>query len=131
MTGTRLDRDLAVAAARALPDTVDKDYLTVIRSVPVMLHSGGLAAAAAYLLSRVRPTTDGSPDRYARVTRALLEDAATFVGITAAGRPALSVLDDLLADEAGYRIAERRARSFAVWLARLAAARRHAAGVTS
>ncbi|MFI5592854.1 type III-B CRISPR module-associated protein Cmr5 [Amycolatopsis sp. NPDC051758] len=122
----RLDRDLAVAAARALPDTVDKDYLTVIRTVPVMLHSSGLAAAAAYLLSRVRPTSDDGPDRYARVSQALIEDAARFVGIAATGPP-LPILDALLADEATYRLAERRARGFAVWLARLAAARHHAA----
>ncbi|MCR6488386.1 type III-B CRISPR module-associated protein Cmr5 [Amycolatopsis sp. OK19-0408] len=123
----RLDRDLAVAAARALPEAVDKDYLTVIRTVPVMLHSSGLAAAAAYLLSRVRPAGDGGPDRYARVAQALLEDAARFVGIPVTGPP-LPLLDALCADEAGYRLAERRARGFAVWLARLAAARHHAAG---
>lgn len=124
----RLDRQLAVSAARALPDEISKDYLSTLRALPVMLHTSGLAATCAYLLSRAGSNGSGGGDkaRYLNAVQAVLRDAAEFVGVPSLERPPLRLLDDLVANDATYRMAERRARQFAVWLARLAAAR-HAA----
>lgn len=126
--GARVDRGLAVAAAEALPATIEGDYLTVLKGLPVLVQTSGLAATAAYLLSRAgAPPADGSEDkgkRYREAATALLADAAEFVGLAGDGAP-VPLLDAVSRlDESRYRIAERRARAFAVWLARLGAARR-------
>ncbi|MGQ0841587.1 type III-B CRISPR module-associated protein Cmr5 [Actinokineospora sp.] len=119
----RVDRGLAVAAADALPDQVDNELRSTLRALPVMIHTSGLAAACAYLLSRVKVQQDS--DRYFRTTRAVLADAAEFVQLKdREGRKPLELLNELvkLRDQ-DYIAAERRATVFAGWLARIATAR--------
>ncbi|GDY29087.1 type III-B CRISPR module-associated protein Cmr5 [Gandjariella thermophila] len=121
----RLDLELAAKAADALPaDRIGKDLRTVLRSLPVMIRSHGLIASGAYLLSRA----DGDEgNRYRVAARAILADATASAGIrTRDGRgDALALLDALTASgsDQRYRLAEARARQFAIWLARLAEAR--------
>ena len=119
---TRLDRQLAATAAEVLPDRVGSDDLRVYRAVPVLIHTSGLGATCAYLLARAKGVADHA---FTRAARALLADAMTI-----AERPvghdktALELLDALIEfDDHRYVLAERRAQLFAVWLARIAAAR--------
>jgi CRISPR/Cas system CMR-associated protein Cmr5 small subunit len=119
----RVDRGLAVAAASALPTEVDGELRSTLQSLPVMIHVSGFAAACAYLLSRAK--AQGDTDRYWKAARAVLDDAAQFVQLDGRdGLNPLRLLDKLVASsDQEYAAAERRAKSFAVWLARIAAAR--------
>ncbi|MGH3623229.1 MAG: type III-B CRISPR module-associated protein Cmr5 [Sciscionella sp.] len=123
MTAPRLDRGLAMAAARALDPVVRKDDRSVLRAIPVMIHTSGLAAACAYLLSRAKGDRN---DRFYRATKAILTEAALAVG--AIDHAAVDTVDaarllDIVVNHESYALAERRARAFAVWLARIAEAR--------
>ena len=79
MTVHRVDQGMAVAAARSLPDNVDKELRTRYRQLRVMLHTAGLAATYAYIASKagdgVDETTPDSADKLARAYR----DAATGI----------------------------------------------------
>ncbi len=119
---TRLDRGLASAANTALgtkPTT--KEMRTILRALPVMLHTSGLVTACAYLLSRAQGRRD---DRHWVVASALLADALVFIGEQGGDDP-LVMLDRTIAlpDDQRYLIAEARARMLAGWMARLGDAR--------
>lgn len=119
----RLDRGLAVAAATELPAEVDAELRSTLRELPVLIHNSGLAAACAYLLSRA--DSDDDHDRYWKTARAVLTDAAEFVRLDGrAEATPLRLLDRIVElDDRHYVAAERRARSFAVWLSRIGTAR--------
>ena len=72
MTVHRVDQGMAVAAARSLPDNVDKELRTRYRQLRVMLHTAGLAATYAYIASKagdgVDETTPDSADKLAGPT---------------------------------------------------------------
>ena len=118
----RLDQDLARKAAQLLMQgKVDNELRTRMRSLPVMIQTNGLAATAAFLLSRAK--ADDSGDPYWRTAELILADAAAVAGIrVTANEPkqALKAVAD--ASPAKYLLAETRARLLAIWLSRLAQA---------
>jgi len=123
MTDTmRLDQDLArKAAVELLRGKVDGELRTRMRSLPIMIQTSGLAATAAFLLSRAK--IDGNNDPYWRTAELILVDAATTAGIqVVAGEPKKSLAAVANASPAQYVLAETRARLLAIWLSRLAQA---------
>lgn len=112
----RVDRELAVAACQALEGvTIDEKRMTRLRALPLLLHNSGLAAACAYQMS----LRDGSAQ-----IDTLLRDAGDFVGLDVSpSKSATEILKELLADNDRYRLAEKRARMFAMWLVRIAGSR--------
>jgi CRISPR type III-B/RAMP module-associated protein Cmr5 len=122
VTGTeRIDQQLAVKAARAFRDGVNKDLRTRMRALPVMIQTNGLAATAAFLLSRAGREDDSDP--YWRTARLILNDAATVAAITHdPDQPKKTLVDVSAATGDRYVLAETRARLFAGWLSRLAQA---------
>lgn len=118
----RVDQDLAVKAAEALPPTVDPRLLTVLRAVPVLLHTNGLAMAMTYLLAKAKTRTEG--DRFWQVASVILTDAADTIRLHPADDDPLTILDALNRVETSrYVVAQRRARELTVWLSRVGSAR--------
>ncbi|MER7011666.1 type III-B CRISPR module-associated protein Cmr5 [Saccharopolyspora sp. NPDC000359] len=119
----RLDQGLAVAAADVLPPQVDRELLTVLRSVPVLIHNNGLAMAATYLLSKAKQAN--ADDRYWKVAHKLLEEAAAVIRLDLESGDPLRVLDALIkAPNENYVVAQRRAQELAVWMSRIGSARK-------
>lgn len=117
----RLDQELARKAAQSLQDTVDPVLRSRMRSLPVMIQTSGLAATAAFLLSRAE--RKNADDAYWRTADLILTDAAGAAGIAVTpGRPEEALALVAGAIPAKYEVAEHRARQLAVWLSRLAQA---------
>ena len=117
----RLDQDLARKAAQSLPTKVDPELRTRMRGLPVMIQTSGLAATAAFLLSRAEAKND--KDAYWRTADLILTDAAEAAGITVPSKqPEKALAEVVKADPARYELAETRARLLAIWLSRLAQA---------
>jgi CRISPR-associated protein Cmr5 len=111
----RIDQQLAAGAANALPDQIDKTMHTRMRQLPTMVHTNGLAATCAFLLSKDEP--------YQQTAEKLLNDVLQFAGIPLGRTPNHSLTTLANADPGKYQVAEARARSFAMWLSRIASAR--------
>ncbi len=131
MTVHRVDQGMAVAAARSLPDNVDKELRTRYRQLRVMLHTAGLAATYAYIASKagdgVDETTPDSADKLARAYR----DAATGIrarladlGVFSRDVRAMGVREFMTElggmDSVRYAMASAEASAFVGWLSRLA-----------
>jgi hypothetical protein len=117
----RVDQDLAVKAAEALPATVNRELLTVLRAVPVLIHGNGLVMAVTYLLAKAK---GNSGDRHWTVAQAILGEAADLIRLNLDTDDPLTILDALATvDSARYAVAQRRARELAVWLGRIGSAR--------
>jgi CRISPR/Cas system CMR-associated protein Cmr5 small subunit len=92
-----------------------------MRSLPVMIHTSGLAATAAFLLSRAKTETPNDP--YWCTATLILDDAAAQAGIAhQPGMPKETLRAVAEAGDDRYLIAEARARLLAGWLSRLAQA---------
>lgn len=117
----RLDQLLAVRAAEVLPAEVSPVLRTRMRGLPVLVHTSGLAATCAFLLSRSeRPEMT---DPYYHAAMAMLTTAAEAARLPVGKDP--HVLLDSLVRARGhqYLMGETRARELALWLSRLAQAR--------
>lgn len=124
----RMDHDLASKAAEVVPAVVTDDMRTRFASLPSMIMTSGLTATGAFLLARANSDGGGGADKaaYADVARALLHDAATFarIPVDSAGPEGTLTNIATVGDTHRSLLAETRARAFATWLARIAAARR-------
>jgi CRISPR/Cas system CMR-associated protein Cmr5 small subunit len=131
MTVHRVDQGMAAAAARALPDNVDKELRTRYRQLRVMLHTAGLAATYAFIASKASDadgeTTSGGADKLARAyrdaaagIRAQLADLGVFAGdVRQMGvRDFMTELGRM--DPVRYARASAEASAFVSWLSRLA-----------
>src|SRR5260370_32619730 len=100
----RLDQGMAAEAAWAVPATVDRETLTRLRRLPVMLHNAGLAASLAYLVakSRTNGTPTGLEAAYEQVARALTGRIVDRLRL----QPAPSSPADLVKRLAGLEIAD-------------------------
>jgi CRISPR/Cas system CMR-associated protein Cmr5 small subunit len=131
MTVHRVDQGMAAAAARSLPDNVDKELRTRYRQLRVMLHTAGLAATYAFIASKAGgaggETTTDDPDKLARAyrdaaagIRARLADLGVFsrdvrpMGV----RDFMTELGGM--DSVRYARASAEASAFVGWLSRLA-----------
>jgi CRISPR/Cas system CMR-associated protein Cmr5 small subunit len=120
MPVTRLDQHMAATAAAMLPATINRDLRTRYRQLPVLLHTCGLIAAYAFLVSKAGGD-DATATAYARVVegvRAHLADRGLAVAATPLDL--LRVLSELPHDR--YALAAADARALAGWLSRLAEA---------
>jgi CRISPR-associated protein Cmr5 len=118
---SRLDQELAVLAAQALPPTVDKTLRSRMRSLSPMIQASGLAATCAFLLSRAK--RQASADPYWRTAKALLDAAAAAANVRVDSDPRMTLDNVVRATGHQYLMAEARAAALAGWLSRLAAAR--------
>lgn len=131
MTIHRVDQGMAVAAARILPETVDKELRTRYRQLPMMLHTAGLAATYAFIAARAKGLDgDPSPDRGDKLSRAYAAAAAGIreqlhgTGLFTSdvrrmgAREFLGALGGM--DPVQYARASAEAAAFVGWLSRLA-----------
>ncbi|SFT01758.1 type III-B CRISPR module-associated protein Cmr5 [Saccharopolyspora flava] len=118
----RIDQELAVTAATALRDVeIGPELLSVLRSLPVLIHNNGLVMASTYLLSKADKAHDD--DRHWRVARTILTEAARVIQLDPRDRP-LDILDQLSGtDGTKYAVAQRRAQELATWLSRVGSAK--------
>jgi CRISPR/Cas system CMR-associated protein Cmr5 small subunit len=131
MTVHRVDQGMAAAAARFLPDNVDKELRTRYRQLRVMLHTAGLAATYAFIASKAGDadgeTAPDGPDKLARAYR----DAAAGIRARLAGLGVFSRdagpmgVRDFMTELGGmdpvrYAMASAEASAFVGWLSRLA-----------
>ncbi|MFC0438060.1 type III-B CRISPR module-associated protein Cmr5 [Kutzneria buriramensis] len=125
MTATRIDHELAKVAAKTVPGTVSDDLRTRYAGLPHMIMASGLAASVAFLLAKAESTAGGiDGPAYREAATTLLDDAADCAGIPRGEHPNATLTNIANADHHRYLIAESRARMLAVWLARIANARR-------
>lgn len=117
----RIDKMLAVKAAQALPEKVDPELRTRMRALPTMIHTSGLAATCAFLLSRRK--TDDKKDPYHATAVAIMDAAAEAAKIPVAADPNVTLTGLAKASGHQYLVAETRAHMLAIWLSRLAQAR--------
>lgn len=121
----RIDHRLAANAATVVPFTVDDELHRRLVGLPAMIMTSGLAATGAFLLARDKSGKSEGPRPYRDAAKALLEDAAEHARITVNSDDPNKTLSNIVASSGHrYLIAEARARMFAIWLARIAAARR-------
>lgn len=113
----RIDQGMAARAAGILgTDPVDKELRTVLRGLPVMIRTNGLAMTCAYLLSR----SAKRGDRYWRAATALLDETATVAGLIPDPKPVVTLNAIAELDGQRYLLAESHGRLLSGWLARLA-----------
>ncbi|HEX5115091.1 MAG TPA: type III-B CRISPR module-associated protein Cmr5 [Pseudonocardiaceae bacterium] len=124
----RMDHDLASKAAEVVPAVVTDDMRTRFAGLPSMIMTSGLTATGAFLLARANSDGGAGADKaaYSAVADALLRDAATFARIPVDPSGPEGTLANIATVGDAHRglLAETRARAFATWLARIAAARR-------
>lgn len=122
----RIDQEMAVAAADALPEQVTGDLRTRYRQLRIMLHSAGLAASYAYIASKAGdPDAPGLPGAYGKVALTLRERLVKL-------RLLAGQADDLGTpevmrqlggmDPVTYARASAEAAALVSWLSRLASA---------
>jgi CRISPR/Cas system CMR-associated protein Cmr5 small subunit len=129
MTAVRIDQGMAVAAARALPETVSKELRTRYRQLRAMLHTAGLAATYAFIASKAGGADNG-PGAQAEIARAYraagegLRERLAGLGLLAGDPRQMSVRDVMRQlgsmDPVQYARASAEAAAFAGWLSRLA-----------
>jgi hypothetical protein len=113
----RIDQGMAVRAAEILgTETIDQDLRRVLRGLPVMIRTNGLAMTCVFLLARSKKTND----RYWKAATALLADTASVVGVASDPRPVVMLDRIAQLDGQRYLLAENHGRLLAGWLARLA-----------
>lgn len=117
----RIDQKLAVAAAEVLPAEVNKELRTRMRGLPVMIHTSGLAATCAFLLSRAAKPELADP--YYATAMAMLKAGADAAREPVDDDPNVTLTRLAAAPGHKYLLAETRARELALWLSRLAQAR--------
>lgn len=129
MTAQRIDQGMAVAATRALPETVDKELRTRYRQLRAMLHRAGLAPTYAFIASKTKGEDgDDAPD--APKLGKAYRDAALAIRVqvfggdprrkpeTMTAREVLTALGEM--SPAQYARASAQAAAFVGWLSRLA-----------
>ncbi len=130
MTVQRIDQGMAVAAARVLPDKVDKELRTRYRQLRAMLHRAGLAATYAFIASKAGGGDDGGPGETDKLSGAYRNAALAIRqqlsdrGLLAGDARNMSVQDVLKElgemDPVRYARASAEASAFVGWLSRLA-----------
>ncbi|QTD99989.1 type III-B CRISPR module-associated protein Cmr5 [Streptomyces cyanogenus] len=120
----RVDQAMALAAMDMLPETVDRTLRTRYKQLPVMLHTAGLAATYAFVLSKKHGSREGPA--YAKVAEGIRRHIGKHALIDrrthwATDRDLLDAL--ATADRAAYARASAEISSLAGWLSRLAEAR--------
>ena len=131
MTVHRVDQGMAAAAARLLPDKVDKELRTRYRQLRVMLHTAGLAATYAFIASKAGDTDDAAtPAGQDSLARAYRDTAAGIraqladLGVFSSDVRQMGVLEFMTElggmDSVRYARASAEASAFVGWLSRLA-----------
>jgi CRISPR/Cas system CMR-associated protein Cmr5 small subunit len=130
VTATRIDQDMAAAAAAMLPPKVDKELRTRYRQLRMMLHNAGLAATYAYIAAKSNdPSATGHPQRapLPAAYRLVAEGIRTRLGRLGLldGDPANASHSHVLKrlgeiDTAVYLRASTEITQLAGWLSRLA-----------
>ena len=128
MTVNRVDQGMAAAAARVLPDSVDKELRTRYRQLRVMLHTAGLAATYAFIASKAAGAdSDAAPDKLARAYRdaaAGIRDRLADLEILPGDVRRMSVREFMTElgemDPVRYARASAEVTAFVGWLSRLA-----------
>jgi CRISPR/Cas system CMR-associated protein Cmr5 small subunit len=120
MTARRIDQGMAVAAARALPDAFDPELRSRYRQLRIMLHTAGLAATYAFIVSR-----GAGQDKLAKAYQAAgtgitnqLKASGLLETDGASPREILERIGKLKPVE--YARASAEAAAFTGWLSRLA-----------
>ncbi|WP_157977401.1 type III-B CRISPR module-associated protein Cmr5 [Streptomyces triticisoli] len=115
---------MALAAKDMLPEKIDKRLRTRYRQLPVMLHTAGLAATYAFVLSKRDDSALGTAYRkVADGIRKHIGDRALIGGKTH-WRDDFELLEALgRADRPDYSRASAEISALAGWLSRLAEAR--------
>ncbi len=120
-----MDQSIATDAAAVLNSLlITKTIVSIFSGIPSMIMSSGLIATGAFLLARSTARTSPSQSAYNQAATALLLDAAKHAQIEFCTNDPWKTLDNIAsAEPRQYLLAETRARMYATWLARLAAAR--------
>jgi CRISPR/Cas system CMR-associated protein Cmr5 small subunit len=130
MAVQRIDQDMAVIAARALPDgfAVSAELRTRYRQLRVMLHSAGLAATYAFMVSKANPDpgADALARAYAAAERAIRERIFPAGNVPRNASEVFTRLGEMSAMD--YARASAEAAAFTGWLSRLADAAWQASG---
>ena len=131
MTVRRVDQGMAAAAARALPDEVDRELRTRYRQLRAMLHTAGLAATYAFIASKARDADeDGTGNGQGKLATAYRDAAAGIrarlsdLSLSPGDVRQMSVRDFMAElggmDPVQYARAGAEASAFVGWLSRLA-----------
>lgn len=123
-TARRVDQAMALAAKDMLPEKIGKELRTRYRQLPVMLHTAGLAATYAFVLSKKDNSELGPAYRkVADGIRKHIGDRALIGGRTHWGDD-FELLEALAqANRSDYMRASAEIFALATWLSRLAEAR--------
>jgi CRISPR/Cas system CMR-associated protein Cmr5 small subunit len=127
VTAQRIDQGMAVAAARALPEMVDKELRTRYRQLRAMLHRAGLAPTYAFIAAKAKDEDVGpGQDKLIQAYR----DAAQAIRVRVFGgdlrrKPETMTAREVLTElgkmsPAQYARASTEAAAFVGWLSRLA-----------